>query len=43
MLDETTRNTILALAAKKIPKRHIARLLQISRHRVREVIASQSR
>lgn len=42
MLDETTRHTILMLAAKKVPKRHIAKLLKISRNSVREVIASGS-
>lgn len=42
MLDETTRQTILTLAAKQVPKRKIARLLGISRHSVREVIASGS-
>jgi transposase len=43
VLNETTRNTILTLALKKIPQRHIARLLKISRNSVREVIESGSR
>ncbi len=42
MLEKKTRNTILTLAAKKIPQRHIARLLKISRNSVKEVIASGS-
>ncbi len=42
MLDEKTRNTILTLAAKKISNRQIAKLLKISRHSVKEVVASQS-
>ncbi len=42
MLKEKTRNTILTLAAKKIPQRQIARLLKISRNSVSEVIASGS-
>lgn len=40
MLNETMRTTILTLAAQQIPRRHIARLLKISRNTVREVIAS---
>lgn len=40
MLDATIRTTILTLAAQQIPRRHIARLLKISRNSVREVIAS---
>lgn len=43
MLKETTRNTILMLAQKKVPQRHIARLLKISRTSVRQVIDSGNR
>lgn len=42
MLDQKTRNTILTLAQKKVPRRHIARLLKISRNSVSEVINSGS-
>ena len=40
MLDQSTRQTILKLAQKGIAKRHIARLLKISRRSVSQVIAS---
>jgi transposase len=42
MLDEKTRTTILALSNSGQAKRAIARLLGISRHSVREVIASKA-
>lgn len=42
MLDPTTRATILKLHHEGLAKRHIARLLKISRNTVRQVLSSQS-
>jgi transposase len=42
MLTPTQRAAILQLHAQKIPKREIARLLEISRHSVRQVLKANS-
>lgn len=42
MLDQSLRETILELFKKDVPKRHIARLLKISRNTVGKVIEAQT-
>jgi len=42
MLSQSQRATILQLHAQRVPKREIARLLNVSRHSVRQVLKANS-